>query len=261
MRWALVTGASSGIGLNISLELARKGYSIILVGRDQKALDDLANKLKRDYSVGTEVIAADLCEDENIKLVHSTLYKYWDNLVILVNNAGLGAWGRFAEEPLENQLKILKLNNIALIQLTHFVLEIFLRNNKGYILNIGSSASFQAVPGMAVYSASKAFVHHFSRALALELKGSGVSVTCVHPGATETAFVKRAGMSGSHLEKQAEKFNMKPDEVASLAVNAMFKRKVNYTTGFLNQLNYSLSVLLPDRLLETVAARLYLRGK
>lgn len=261
MKSALVTGASSGIGLNIAISLARKGYFLILTGRNRQALQELSEKLNHEFSAGSEVIVADLCKEEDMQLVFTTLYRYRDNLEVLVNNAGFGIWGRFAEASLDDQVKMIQLNNAALVQLTHFVLETFLSKKNGYILNIGSTASFQAVPGMAVYSASKAFVNHFSRALAMELHGTGVSVTCVHPGATDTAFVERAGMSGSHLEKQAEKFNMKPGEVAEQALTAMFERKVIHTTGFINQLNHFISILLPNKVLESFAAKLYLKAK
>lgn len=261
MKSALVTGASSGIGLNIAIALARRGYFLILLGRNHEELHQLSLRLKRNFLLDSEVIVADLCNEENLQLVFSSLYKYRDNLEILVNNAGFGIWGKFAGTTVEDQVKMIQLNNAALVQLTHYALEIFQKKKNGYILNIGSTASFQAVPGMAVYSASKAFVNHFSRALATELKGSGISVTCVHPGATDTAFVERAGMGGSHLEKQAERFNMKAEDVAELAVAAMFKKKVTHTTGLVNQLNYFISVLLPNRLLEYFAARLYLMGK
>lgn len=258
-QWAVITGASSGIGLSIAGLLAARSYHLLLVGRNEDRLEALATELSTKNKVKASAFVADLGTEEGIEALVGKINSLGKAIEVLVNNAGIGIWGKFAETDWKRQAQMLTLNNTAVLALTHTVLPFLLENKKGYILNIGSTASFQAVPGMAVYSASKGFVVQFSRGLHEELKGTGVQVTCVNPGATETAFVERAGMQGSSLEKQAEKFNMSPDEVAKIAVNALFAQKNVVTTGFINQLNYVASRVLPKKILEKGAASLYLK--
>lgn len=258
-KYAVITGASSGIGLSIAKKLAQKSYDLLLVGRNEKKLLELQSEFSKQYSVQVQVLIADLSEEEGIRKLVASIQDLGQKIEVLINNAGVGIWGKFADLSWTQQQKMLTLNNTALLAVTHATIPFLVKNKKGYILNIGSTASFQAVPGMAVYSASKGFVVQFSRALHEELKGTGVQVTCVNPGATETAFVERAGMQGSSLEKQAEKFNMSPDEVAQIAVDALFAKKNVVTTGLLNQLNYVASRILPKKVLEKGAASLYLK--
>lgn len=258
-RWAVITGASSGIGLSIAGLLAKRSYHLLLVGRNEGRLQALADELSKKNQIKAFAFVADLGTEEGIEALVEKIKSIGQSIEVLVNNAGIGIWGKFAETDWKRQAQMLTLNNTAVLALTHAVLPFLLENKKGYILNIGSTASFQAVPGMAVYSASKGFIVQFSRGLHEELKGTGVQVTCVNPGATETAFVERAGMQGSSLEKQAEKFNMSPGEVAKIAVNALFAQKNVVTTGFINQLNYVASRVLPKKILEKGAASLYLK--
>lgn len=258
-QYALITGASSGIGYSIAKFLAQKSYHLILVGRNENKLQQLKTDFSHQNSIDVEIIIADLSNDSGIEIVVNAIHRYNTQIEILVNNAGVGIWGKFHETDWKRQASMLTLNNTALLALSHSIIPYFLQNKNGYILNIGSTASFQAVPGMSVYSASKGFVVQFSRALHEELKGTGVYVTCVNPGATDTAFVERAGMQGSSLEKQAEKFNMHPDDVAKIALEALFAKKNVVTTGLLNQFNYVASRILPKTILEKGAASLYLK--
>ena len=259
-KWAVVTGASSGIGAAIAEELAIKGYHIILVGRNQKRLNENAASLASQFKVQTEIVVADLSTFEGINSLETAIQQHAADLEILVNNAGVGIWGKFQTLSWKDQYDMLTINNTALLKLTHAVLPIFAQQKKGYILNVASTAGFQAVPGMAVYSASKIFVLQFSRGLAVEQKDTGVQITCVCPGATETSFVEAAGMKGSHLEQQAEKFNMSPKAVAAAAVKGMFAGKTVVTPGIINQLNYVAAKILPRKILENGAAQLYLKN-
>lgn len=259
-KWAIVTGASSGIGAAIAEELAMKGYHILLVGRNTQRLNENAALLSSKYKVQTEIVVADLSTFEGIATLENAIQEHAANLEILVNNAGVGIWGKFQTLSWKDQYDMLTINNTALLKLTHAVLPIFAKQKKGYLLNVASTAGFQAVPGMAVYSASKIFVLQFSRGLAVEQKDTGVQVTCVCPGATETSFVEAAGMKGSHLEQQAEKFNMSPKAVAAAAVKGMFAGKTVVTPGIINQLNYVAAKILPRKVLENGAAQLYLKN-
>lgn len=261
MSWSIITGASSGIGLQIAEALAAKGYHVWLTGRNKEKLSKQAEHLANTYRIQTKVTIGDLSQPEGLEALCQELSAQTLDFEVLVNNAGVGLWGKFDALGMEEQLAMLHLNNTAVLRLTHVMLGHFRRKGKGFILNVGSTASFQAVPGMAVYSASKAFINQFSRALSLELSGSGISVTCVNPGATDTAFVERAGMSGSHLEKEAERFNMSPQQVAEEALAALFAGSLMCTPGLVNKLNYAASRILPRKVMEKGAAKLYLKGK
>lgn len=257
-NWAIVTGASSGIGAAIAEKLAEKAYPILLCGRNTSQLKAIAVQLQEKYNIETRYIAADLSTLEGIEATKNAIQAL-PKVGVLVNNAGLGIWGKFESTAWSSQSAMLMLNNHALLELTHFTLPLIRASGGGHVLNVASTAAFQAVPGMALYSASKIFVIQFSRALAAELANEGILVSCLCPGATETAFVDRAGMKGSHLEKQAEKFNMKPEIVAETAVNGMLSGKLMIIPGIVNKLNYWATVILPDKLLEKAAAQLYLK--
>jgi short-subunit dehydrogenase len=175
---------------------------------------------------------------------------------ILVNNAGYGLSGAFDKYSLEDHLNMMQLNMNVVVEMTYHFLPDLKKHPRAYILNIASSAAYQAVPFLSAYAASKSFVLQFSRGLHLELKGTTVSVTCVSPGATDTSFVDRANIGAKGLEL-AGKFNMQPAEVAKIAVNAMFKGKTEVITGFLNKVGAALAWLLPKKTIEKASAKIY----
>jgi short-subunit dehydrogenase len=245
--YAIVTGASKGIGREVSILLAKKGYKLILVARSIAELEELATELPGDALYFT----IDLSEAGAAKKVA----EFCKNLPvsILVNNAGYGLWGNFEESDIGQQLNMLQLNINAVIELTYYLLP-QLKKQPSYILNVSSTAAYQAVPTLALYSASKAFVLSFSRALRIELKGT-VSVSCLCPGPTDTGFAKRAGMDS--LADLAEKFNMQPNEVAKIALDGMFNKKAEIIPGFLNKLSATGSRYINKSLIERITAGLY----
>jgi short-subunit dehydrogenase len=175
---------------------------------------------------------------------------------ILVNNAGYGLSGLFGLYTAAQHADMIQVNITALVQLTALFLPFLKQQKKAYILNIASSAAYQAVPYLSAYSASKAFVLSFSRGLHYELKKTNVSVTCVCPGATDTDFPNRANI-GAKGKKAAEKLNMQPEAVAAQAVKAMYAGKTEVITGFVNKLGAALAWLAPKALVEKTAASIY----
>ncbi|HMG09691.1 MAG TPA: SDR family oxidoreductase [Mucilaginibacter sp.] len=253
--YALVTGASKGIGRSIALLLAKKGYPVLLVARSADELEALAQEIAELHHVQAHWLAIDLSEPDSADRV-----AHWctDNLYsvsVLINNAGYGLWGKFESLGIDEQLNMINLNINALIKLTHAFLSTLKQQPHAYILNIGSTAAYQAVPTMAIYSATKAFVLSFSRALRYELKGSSISVSCLCPGPTDTAFTHRAGLDA--LADLAEKFNMQPDEVAALGLKGMFNKKAEIVPGLLNKVSTAAGRHLPKALIEKITGDLY----
>jgi len=249
--YAIVTGASKGIGREISVLLAKRGYKLILIARSTTELEELAAELPGEALYFT----IDLSEAGAAKKVA----EFCKNLPvsILVNNAGYGLWGNFEENDISQQLNMLQLNINAVIELTYYLLP-QLKKQPSYILNVSSTAAYQAVPTLALYAASKAFVLSFSRALRIELKDL-VSVSCFCPGPTDTGFAKRAGMDS--LAELAEKFNMRPDEVAKIGVEGMFNQKAEIIPGLLNKLSATGSRYINKSLIERITAGLYKKVK
>lgn len=191
-KTAVVTGASSGIGLGYALELANRGANLVLVARNQKQLERLAAEIKAVNDVRIDVIALDLSKPTSGQELIDSMKKLKLSADVLINNAGFGTNQRVAKEDRNTVQQEITLNVITLVDLTTAVLPEMLTKDFGVIVNIGSTASFQPVPGMAVYAATKAFVRSFTSALWCEVKGTNVRVLTVNPGATATEFFKVA---------------------------------------------------------------------
>jgi uncharacterized protein len=183
-RTALVTGASSGIGESFARILAGRGTDLVIVARRAELLDELARELVERYRVAVEVLAADLTDPGRRAEVEQRLRA--DPVELLVNNAGFGAFGSFAEQSLDDQLKQVELNVVALMRLTHAALPGMIERGRGGVLNVASMAGFTPSPGSATYGATKAYVTAFSESLHAELAGTGVHVTALCPGFTRT---------------------------------------------------------------------------
>jgi short-subunit dehydrogenase len=256
MSFALVTGASKGIGKSIALELASRKTDLLLVARNEELLRSLSEKIRNEYGVNCHYLSLDLSAPHAPQQVYNWCRSNGYDVNILVNNAGYGLSGAFDKYSLEDHLNMMQLNMNVVVEMTYHFLPDLKKHPRAYILNIASSAAYQAVPFLSAYAASKSFVLQFSRGLHLELKGTTVSVTCVSPGATDTSFVDRANIGAKGLEL-AGKFNMKPAEVAKIAVNAMFKGKTEVITGFLNKVGAALAWLLPKKTIEKASAKIY----
>ena len=254
--YALVTGASRGIGRAIAFELARRGYDLLLVARSEDQLAALAQAIGDAHQRQARVLATDLAAPGAAETVAAWAIAQTDQLAVLVNNAGYGLWGRFEQLGLAEQQNMLQLNMHLPVALTHVLLPALHQAPQAYILNVASTAAYQAVPSLALYAASKAFLLSFSRGLRYELKSSGISVTCLSPGATTTGFADRAGM-GAALQATANKVSMTPQAVAQAAVAGLLAGEAEIIPGMLNKVSAGLTSVVPKGLVEKIAAGIY----
>lgn len=255
MKYALVTGASKGIGKSLAIQLAEAGYHLLLVSRSENDLKELSDLITGRYPVKALYLPCDLSENGASAKVADWCNSQTTELSILVNNAGYGLFGEFDLLPLGGQSEMIRLNINAVVELTHLLLPILKKQPQSYILNVASTAAYQAMPTLAIYAATKSFVLSYSRALRYELKDSVVSVTCLSPGPTETGFASRAGLD--MLADLAEKFNMQPDAVARIGLKGMFRKKTEIIPGFVNKVSAFGAGLLPKSLVERISANLY----
>lgn len=256
MSYALITGASKGIGKAIAQQLAARKCNLLLVARSAEMLEQVAKELTEKYGVKTAQLAIDLSEENAAQKLFNWCTENNYPVNILVNNAGYGLSGAFDKYTLSENQNMLQLNMLVPAALTQLFLPHLLVQPQAYILNVASSAAYQSVPGLSLYAATKAFVLNFSRGLHQELKNKTVSVTCVSPGATDTDFVVRAQLGPKGL-KAANQVNMTPEAVAKIAVKALFAKKPEVITGTVNKLGAFLSWLLPKGLVERIAMRVY----
>ncbi len=189
----LVTGASSGIGRELARCFAAEGCRLVLLARKKAALESLADELRRACKTQSEVLTADLAAPEAPQRLFDHLRANGTKVDVLVNNAGFGAKGRFAELAADRQIDMVQVNVAALMHLTRLFLPAMIERHRGGVLNVASTAAFQPGPGMAVYYATKAFVLSFTEAVAEEVMGTGVTVSALCPGATATNFAAAAG--------------------------------------------------------------------
>lgn len=244
MEYALITGASSGIGLELANIMAEKGHNLILVARREEALLKLKDQLETRYKNSAVTFALDLSIPQQAKVLYERCVAQNLTVNCLVNNAGYGDYGKFDTSKISTYQNMLQLNVLALTDLTALFLEGMKKRQSGRILNVGSIAAFQPIPNFSVYAASKAYVMQFTEALNYELRGTGVTVTLLSPGVTETGFVARANM---HNAANAKGRLMDAREVALQGYQAMMKGKLNVTPGWKNQLMTFGSKTMPSR--------------
>ncbi|MEK6783106.1 MAG: SDR family oxidoreductase [Bacteroidota bacterium] len=255
MVYALITGGSGGIGLCLARELASRKHNILLVARSGEQLSRLCLELKNEYQIRADFLSIDLSAPD----AHQTI-KLWINknsfeIDILINNAGYGIWNPVEKTRLEDLTNMMQLNMTTLVNLCYSLLPELKKQPKSYILNVASTAAYQAVPTLTTYAASKSFVLLFTRGLKRELRQSTVSVSCLSPGATSTGFVDRAGMQS--LKERADKFSMKPEAVAKIAIAGLLKGKAEIIPGFINWVSVQLTYLVPKSITEKIAEGLY----
>jgi short-subunit dehydrogenase len=256
MAYALITGASKGIGKAIAQELAARKNNLLLIARSAEQLEQVANDLAKKHGIKTACLALDLSTPDAAEKVYNWCLENSYTINILVNNAGYGLSGNFDKYTLAENQNMMQLNMVFPVSLTQLFLPELLLQPKAYILNTASSAAYQSVPGLSLYAASKAFLLSFSRGLHQELKRKNVSVTCVSPGATDTDFVVRAQLGPKGL-KAANQVNMTPEAVAKIAVKAMYKKKPEIITGTINKLSAFAAWLLPKGFIERTAMKIY----
>lgn len=252
MSRAVVTGASSGIGLAFARALAKQGDDIVVVARSVDRLNELAEEIKREHAVNVEVLAADLGNADGVATVERRLQATGPAAVdLLVNNAGFGTFGRFAELPVEREIEEIELNVTALVRLTRAVLPGLILRGSGGVINVASVAAFQPGPYEATYCATKAFVNSFSQAVSEEVRGSGVKVLCVCPGFTITEFQARGGADASSVPKFA---SQTADEVVRDALKAYKRGRAVVVTGAPNKALVVTARLSPQMLARKMSA-------
>jgi len=231
---ALITGASGGIGFELAKLFARDGYNLVLVARSGEKLNQIAGELQGKCGVTVKPVALDLTAAPAAKFLFDQLQREGIAVDVLVNNAGFGGFGEFAGMAEEEILGQIHLNVTALTHLTRLFLPGMLARRSGKIMNVASTAAFQPGPLMAVYYATKAYVLSFSEALANEVAGTGVAVSCFCPGATDTGFKKRAGMENSRLFKKLGAMNV--EAVATDGYRGLMAGKTVVISGVQNWL-------------------------
>lgn len=255
--YALITGASQGLGAALALELADRGFGVLLVARNGTALQEVAAKAGALNQGRAQVLTADLFDPQAPGQISAWAGSLGVPLTCLVNNAGQGLWGLFDELTLEEQQRMMRLNMDVPVELTHRLLPALKHADRSYVLNISSMTAYSAMATFAVYAASKSFLLRWSRSLRFELKDGPVSVTAVCPGSIITGFTKRAGMMA--MDDLARKFGTGPEPVAKAAVRAMLKGKAEVVPGLLNRVTATVQGWLPDRLNEHLASGIYLK--
>ncbi|MGA7686298.1 MAG: SDR family oxidoreductase [Terriglobales bacterium] len=257
-KTALITGASFGIGLELARIFAREGHNLALVARSADKLRQLASELEKAHGTRSLILAADLSDPGASAYVLDQTTRASIAVDILVNNAGFGQYGFFVDSDLEECLRQIQLNITTLTHLTRLYLpEMIARarsaGTNARILNVASTAAFQAGPLMAVYYASKAYVLHFSEAIANELQGTGVTVTCLCPGPTATEFQERAKITGIRLTTFG---TMDAHTVAEDGYRGLMAGKPVVISGFKNWLVAQSVRFAPRRLVTAVARKL-----
>lgn len=251
MNNVLITGASSGIGLELARLFAQDGNNLVLVARREELLNKIAGELKNEFGIEAEVIAADLTLEKSAEEIFEKLKD--KNIDIVVNNAGFGAVGPVSELDHKWQMDMVKLNINALTSLTRLFLPDMIKNNRGGVLNVGSLAGFQPGPYAAVYYATKAFVLSFTEALSEELYNTNLKISCLAPGPTQTEFGEVSGLDRSFLFKFG---TLNAKEVALRGYNGFLNNETVVIPGLSGKLLPLLVRLSPRFLVRKITSRL-----
>lgn len=232
---ALITGASAGIGLELAEAFAGRGFDLVVVARRARELKRLAASLRTTHGVEVEVVALDLCRPSAPHALFEAVRRQRIEVDVLVNNAGASAVGQFTDIPLDRQLALIQLNAGAVTALTHLFLPAMIERGHGRVLNVSSMSAFQPVPTIAVYAATKAYVLSFSEALAVELRGTGVTVTACCPGFTETPMVHTPSTTTGREASLPGFVVGDAKQVAQEACEACLRGDAVHVSGLVNQ--------------------------
>lgn len=249
-KWALVTGASSGLGADFARILANRGCNLILVARRESRLQELAREITQRYSVAVEVMPADLSRRAEVEGLYARTKALGRKVEILINNAGFGVHGSFLSNPWEREHEALELDVVSLAHLTRLYTPGMVASGAGWILQVSSIGAFQPTPTYASYAAAKAYVLHFGEALNHELSGTGVSCTVLCPGVTRTEFLQVSGQAPTFYQRMVM---MDSETVVRKALDGMLARKRVIVPGWINWLG-ALSVRFLPRSWQTSLA-------
>jgi len=252
-KTALITGASSGLGAEFAKQFAELGCSLILVARRLERLQEVQKEISNRYGVPVECVGMDLAEDDAPQKLFSQLEKSGRTVDVLVNNAGFGLYGDFRATSWDRIQQMLKLDILALTQLTHLYTADMVKRNFGFILLIGSTGSFQPTPSYAAYSAAKSYVLSLGEALHYELRHTGVKCCVLCPGVTKTEFLDVAGQQPSTYQRATM---MTGDAVVRIGVNALLKGRASAVSGWSNAFLAWGTRFMPRQILAAVSGRL-----
>ncbi|MGH9887750.1 MAG: SDR family NAD(P)-dependent oxidoreductase [bacterium] len=250
---ALITGASSGIGRELAHRFAADGHDLVVIARRAAALDELVGEMTRAHGVKARAIAADLAQPAAARHIYDELSRAGTPIDVIVNNAGFGLQGTVAQLALDRQLEMIQVNVTALTELTRLFLPGMLERNAGGVLNVGSTAGFQPGPMLAVYYATKAYVVSFTEALAEEVAGSALRVSCLAPGPTATGFAEEAHMTESRLFRLG---TMNAADVARIGYQGWKRRKVLVIPGMTNRFGVAAVRLSPRSIVRKLLKQL-----
>jgi len=252
-KTVLITGASSGIGYELSKLFAADGANLVLVARNEQRLNEIASDLAQTHGVRVTVLAKDLSDPASPDEIFAALQARSIVVDVLVNNAGFGTYGPFAQIDWDEELRMLQVNMVSLTHLTKLFLPGMIERRSGRILNVGSTGSFAPGPLMAAYCATKAYVLSLSEAISEEVRGTGVSVTALCPGVTRTGFQARAKVEQIQLTSGSM---MSARQVAEAGYKALMRGQAIVVPGFLNQLLVFSARIAPRSLVRRVAHRM-----
>ncbi len=254
-EWAVVTGASSGLGREFAVQLARMGMHVAAAARRTDRLETLKQEIEGSCGTRVTPVTVDLSTDEGVRELHRTVTDAGIEPLVLVNNAGFGLHGGFLSIDWERERSMLNLDIVSLVHLTRLFASDMAARGRGYIVQVASIAAYQSAPRYASYAAAKAFVLHHGGAVHHELRGSGVSVTVVSPGVTATEFQEVAGQEPTLYTRLAM---MPADRVVRAGLSAMVRRRMSVVPGLLNKVSMAFVRLIP-RSLAARAARAMMR--
>lgn len=254
MNFTLITGASKGLGKAFAYECASRGMNLLLTARSLHLLEPIAAEL-RQKGVEVYIHGCDLLDHAAYRKIFDWIGKEQYRVNMLINNAGMGFYGKFEEQDLEKHLEVMHLNMDAMVKMAHVFLNHSPKENRRYLLNVSSMGAYLPVPYMSIYAASKAFMLSFSNSIRYELKKENVYVTALCPGGIETDFFGPAQMD--EVAKRNARFMDSPEFVVKKALDALLKGKREVVPGFSNKIGAQLSKRMPQGLVISQAAAMY----
>lgn len=243
-RFALVTGGTSGIGYELVKLLADDGYNLVIVARTEDDLQRVAKEIAEKYDVQVKTIAKDLFERDNAFALYNEIVSQNIQIDILINDAGHGNYGEFIDTDIKKELSIIDLNIASLVVLTKLFLKDMVSRGDGKILNVSSIASKVPGPWQSVYHGTKAFVQSFTEAVRSEVKDSGVTITALLPGATDTDFFRKANMTESKIVQEGKLYPA--EDVAKDGYKALMSGDDMVVSGFMNKVQVAMANVTPD---------------
>ena len=247
-KYALVTGATSGIGYELAKLFAQDGYNLVLVARTSNDLEKTANELTAQFGIEAVPMVKDLFTDGAAAELYNEVQAKGITINVLVNDAGQGVYGKFHEEDLDRQLRIIHLNIVSLTTLTYLFLKDMIARNEGKILQLASTVSVLPAPLQAVYGGTKAYVLAFTEAIINEVKDTEVTITALQPGVTNTDFFNKAGAENSKLAQDKSAMS-NPADVAKDGYEALMKGSEKIVSGFKNKAQIAMAHITPDSML------------